>query len=136
MARARLTRAVEFPAGHRYVLPGQTEEDARRRFGPSARPHGHRWRCEVTVAGEIDEETGMVVDLGALDRVLEERIREPMDHAFLNRLPEFEDGGLPTTEAIARVVWDRLRGGLPDACELVVVRVREDGDLWAEYRGG
>lgn len=136
MSRARLTRVVEFPAGHRYALPGRGEEAARRRFGKSATPHGHLWRCEVTVEGEIDEETGMVVDLSDLDRLLEERVREPMDHAFLNDLPEFDDGGLPTTEALARVVWNRLRPVLPSGCELVKIRVREDRDLWSEYRGG
>lgn len=136
MSRARLTRAVEFAAGHRYHLPGRGEEASRRRFGKSATPHGHRWRCEVTVAGEIDERTGMVVDLAELDRLLEERVREPLDHAFLNELPEFEDDGLPTTEALARVVWERLRPDLPEGCELVQVRIREDRDLWSEYRGG
>jgi len=136
VSRARLTRAVEFPAGHRYVLPGRSEEASRRRFGRSATPHGHLWRCEVTVAGEIDGETGMVVDLAELDRLLEERVREPMDHAFLNELPEFEDGGLPTTEALARVIWDRIRPELPPDCELESVVVREDRDLWSEYRGG
>ncbi len=136
MSRARLTRAVEFPAGHRYAHPDRDEEASRRRFGKSAVPHGHLWRCEVTVAGEIDEATGMIVDLSELDRLLQERVVEPMDHAFLNDLPEFEDGGLPTTEALARAVWDRVRPGLPPGCELVKVRVREDRDLWSEYRGG
>lgn len=135
MARARLTRAVEFPAGHRYALPEEDEDASRERFGKSATPHGHRWRVEVTVAGELDERTGMVVDLAALDRVLEERVRGPMDHAFLNDLPEFDDGGLPTTEALARVIWERIRPELPGGCELVRVRVREDRDLWSEYRG-
>lgn len=135
MPRARLTRAVEFPAGHRYTLPGDDGAASRARFGESATPHDHVWRCEVTVAGEIDGETGMVVDLSELDRVLEERVREPMDHAFLNDLPEFEDGGLPTTEAVARVVWERIRPELPSGCELVKVRIREGRDLWSEYRG-
>lgn len=135
MSRARLTRAVEFPAGHRYALRGRSEEASRERFGKSATPHGHRWRCEVTVAGRIDEETGMIVELAELDRILEDRVREPMDHAFLNDLPEFEDDGLPTTEALARVIWNRISPGLPDGCELMRVRVREDRDLWSDYRG-
>lgn len=137
MSRARLTRAVEFPAGHRYVLPGRSEEASRRRFGRSATPHGHLWRCEVTVAGEIDEETGMVVDLAELDRLLDERVREPMDHAFLNDLPDFEgETEIPTTENIARVVWERVAPRLPEGCRLVRVRVHEDRDLWSDYTGG
>ena len=72
MPRASLTRAVEFPAGHRYHRP---EWDAARNeatFGPCSRApgHGHNYRVEVTVRGEIDPETGMIVDLAVLDRGL------------------------------------------------------------------
>jgi 6-pyruvoyltetrahydropterin/6-carboxytetrahydropterin synthase len=58
-----------------------------------------------------------------------------MDHAFLNDLPEFAGGLVPTTENLARVVWDRLSTRLPAHCTLRNVRVREDRNLWAEYTG-
>lgn len=137
MADATLTRAVEFPAGHRYYRP---EWDAARNdavFGKCANApgHGHTYRVEVTVSGKIDPETGMVVDLATLDRVLAAAIVEPMDHAFLNDLPEFAGGLIPTTENLARVAWDRLAALLPGGCSLISVRVFEDRDLWAEYRG-
>ena len=137
MSSASLTRAVEFPAGHRYHRP---EWDAARNeaaFGPCSRApgHGHNYRVEVTVRGEIDPETGMVVDLAALDRLLRELVREPMDHAFLNDLPEFAAGVIPTTENLARVVWKRLSPALPSSCTLTRVRVLEDRNLWADYDG-
>ena len=137
MADATLTRAVEFPAGHRYYRP---DWDAARNdavFGKCARSpgHGHSYRVEVTVSGKIDPETGMVADLVALDRALAEAILEPMDHAFLNDLPEFAAGLVPTTENNARVAWDRLSDKLPGGCSLLSVRVFEDRNLWAEYRG-
>lgn len=137
MSRASLTRAVEFPAGHRYHRPEWTEEENRRVFGKCAAPggHGHSYRCEVTVEGPVDPETGMVMDLGRLDRILEDRILEPMDHAFLNDLPEFEDGRVPTTENLARAVWKRVSPSLPDGCSLRRVRVREGRDLWSDYEG-
>lgn len=138
MTRASLTRAVEFAAGHRYHRPDWSEAENRRRFGRCARSpgHGHNYRCEVTVEGPVDPETGMVVDLGDLDAILEEEVVEPMDHAFLNDLPDF-DGELriPTTENIARVLWGRLAPRLPDGCRLVRVRVREDRALWSDYTG-
>ena len=138
MSRASLTRAVRFAAGHRYHRPEWSEEENRRAFGKCANApgHGHNYRCEITVEGSVDPRTGTVVDLGELDRILEEEVTGPMDHAFLNDLPEFADGDrIPTTEELARVVWSRLEPRLPDGCELVRVRVREDRDLWSDYEG-
>lgn len=138
MARASLTRAVEFPAGHRYHRPEWSEAENRRRFGRCAGSpgHGHNYRCEVTVEGPVDPATGMVVDLGELDAILEDEIRDPMDHAFLNDLPDFDGERLiPTTENIARVVWGRVAPRLPEDCRLVRVRVREDRDMWSDYTG-
>lgn len=138
MSRASLTRAVEFPAGHRYWRPDWSEEENRARFGrcATAPGHGHTYRCEVTVEGEVDPDTGMVLDLGRLDALLAEQVVAPFDHAFLNDLPDFRDElRIPTTENIARAVWRRLAGALPDGCRLTRVRVAEDRDLWAEYGG-
>lgn len=137
MATTTLTRAVEFPAGHRYYRP---EWDAARNeavFGKCARSpgHGHSYRVEVTVSGEVDLETGMVADLAALDRALADVVVQPMDHAFLNDLPEFTAGVVPTTENLARVIWDRLAPVLPESCRFIGVRVFEDRNLWADYRG-
>lgn len=137
MSTATLTRAVEFPAGHRYYRP---EWDAARNeaaFGKCAGApgHGHNYRVEVTVAGDIDPETGMIVDLALLDRILAEALLRDMDHGFLNDLPEFSAGEVPTTENLARVSWSRLTARLPDGCELVGIRVIEDRNLWSEYRG-
>jgi len=137
MSVASLTRVVHFPAGHRYHRPEWSERRNREVFGRCARPHGHDYRIEVTVAGPVDPETGMVLDLGELDRLLEERIRKPMDHAFLNDLEDFAgDRLIPTTENIARVAWERIACGLPSGCRLERVRVREGRDLWSDYTGG
>ncbi|MBT8477760.1 MAG: 6-carboxytetrahydropterin synthase [Gemmatimonadetes bacterium] len=137
MSKASLTRAVEFPAGHRYHRPDWDAARNETAFGKcsGAPGHGHNYRVEVTVRGEIDPETGMVVDLTVLDRLLRELVREPFDHAFLNDQPEFAGGVIPTTENLARVVWGRVSPALPDACSLLRVRVLEDRNLWADYDG-
>lgn len=135
MSRASLTRAVEFPAGHRYHRPDWDASRNEATFGPCSRApgHGHNYRVEVTVAGEIDPVTGMIVDLVTLDRLLDDLVRKPMDHAFLNDLPEFADGRMPTTENLARVVWERLSPALPGSCSLANVRVFEDRNLWSDF---
>jgi 6-pyruvoyltetrahydropterin/6-carboxytetrahydropterin synthase len=139
MATARLTRTVRFSAAHRYHRPEWTAERNAAVFGACAREHGHghNYRCAVTVAGMVSEETGMLVDLALLDRVLEEEVRQPLDHRHLNHdVPEFAFGRqIPTAEALAVYVWRRVGARLPAGVRLEAVRIAEDDDLSAEYRG-
>jgi 6-pyruvoyltetrahydropterin/6-carboxytetrahydropterin synthase len=135
----RLERRYRFSASHLYRRPQWSEEENRARFGKCAQPpgHGHNYRLYLTVEGEIDPETGFVVDLGALDALVGERILEVLDHRHLNAaLPEFAAGGdIPTGENLVRWVRGRLNGRLPGGARLARVRVEEDEDLAAEWEG-
>lgn len=139
MARGYLTRRITFAAAHRYRRPEWDEARNAATFGACARPnyHGHTYRCEVTVAGEIDEVTGFVVDLGVLDAVLRREVHERYDHRNLNLdIPEFAEGRLiPTGENLARMIFGQLQGALAGVAQVVDVRVAEDETLWARYRG-
>ena len=139
MATAYLTRRVTFAAAHRYRLPELSDEENTRRFGLCARPnyHGHSYVCDVTVRGTIDERTGMIVDLGDLDRVLDRDVRARFEHANLNLdVPEFAEGRLmPTGENLARHIFQAVQRGLGGAAEVCEVRVAEDSTLSATYRG-
>ena len=138
MAFALLTRRVSFAAAHRYRRPEWSDEENARVFGLCARPnfHGHSYTCDVTVRGAIDERTGMLVDLGVLDRLLAREVRERFDHRNINQdIPEFADGKLvPTGENLARFIFDRVRAGLPSGVEVTEVTVAEDATLSATYR--
>jgi 6-pyruvoyltetrahydropterin/6-carboxytetrahydropterin synthase len=133
-----LTRRVSFAAAHRYRKPDWSEEKNLRTFGLCAREnyHGHSYVCDVTVSGEIDRETGFVVDLGLLDRVLAKEVRERFDHRNINvDVPEFADGKLvPTGEELARFIFHRVQAGLGTGARVVEVIVAEDATLSASYR--
>jgi len=139
MRIAFLTRAVHFSASHRYHRPDWSDEENERRFGPCSRPegHGHNYRCEVTVTAPVDPETGMVIDLVALDRVLESQIVARLDHRNINlSVEEFRPGAaLPTTENLAAFILDRVSAALPAGVKVHRVRVHEDRDLWADAYG-
>ncbi|NIR44557.1 MAG: 6-carboxytetrahydropterin synthase [Gemmatimonadetes bacterium] len=134
-----LTRAVHFSASHRYYRSDWSEEQNRQRFGLMADPqgHGHNYRCEVTVSGPIDSGTGMVIDLGELDRILEEEVVDRFHLRHINSaVPEFGAGGLlPTTENLAAFILDRIGDRLPSGVGVHRVRVREDRDLWSDVYG-
>jgi 6-pyruvoyltetrahydropterin/6-carboxytetrahydropterin synthase len=131
-----LTRRVEFSASHRYHNPALSAEENRRIFGKCNNPHGHNYTLEVTVAGEPDPVTGMVLDLKELKEVLEREITQRLDHRFLNYEVAELQGQIPTCENIARVIWKLLESKIPQG-QLHRVRLYETPDLFAEcYRNG
>lgn len=127
----RITRAIEFSSSLRYARPDLSAEECRRRFGPRARHHGHNYRLEVTLRGEPDPVTGMVMDMKRLQELLDREVMERFDHRDLNEDTPFFEKQLPTPENIARVIADRLREALPPGM-LDRVRLQEDSELWVE----
>ena len=119
MSYAALTRRTQFAAAHRYRRPDWDDARNAAVFGLCARPnfHGHSYVCHVTVRGAIDEETGFCVDLGLLDRILLEEVRERFDHRNLNLdVAEFADGRqIPTSENLARLIAARVQARLGEA---------------------
>jgi 6-pyruvoyltetrahydropterin/6-carboxytetrahydropterin synthase len=136
---AYLTRTVQFAAAHRYFRPEWSDARNIETFGACASPHGHGhgYVCRVTVKGRTDPMTAMVVDLRAVDRILDEEVVGRYDHRHLNLdCEEFAYGGtVPTGEALCVEIWRRVAARLPAGCVLTAVRVEEDPSLWSEYRG-
>ena len=136
--RLSLTRTVGFRATHRYFKPAWSPEENRKRFGAAGEEpgHPHDYACGVTVWGPPDLVTGMIIDLGVLDRVLTEVVLIPFDGKDINRdVPEFGSGkALPTCEALAQYFFERIAARLPAGVELERVMVAEDAGLSAECR--
>jgi 6-pyruvoyltetrahydropterin/6-carboxytetrahydropterin synthase len=114
-----LFREFTFEAAHH--LPYVAEGHKCRRL------HGHSYRVEIRIAGEVDPSTGMVMDFAEI-RDAFEPLRDRLDHYCLNEIDGLEN---PTSENLARWIWDHLDGSLP----LAGVVVRETSTSGADYRG-
>lgn len=138
LTMASLTRTVGFHALHRLYRPEWSEARNREVFGPVSDPpgHGHDYRCAVTVRGELHE-TGIIVDLALLDRILQEEVLVPFANKHFNLdVPAFAYGKtLPTCEAIAAYVFRRIAGRLPADLALERVRIMEDPSLYGDCTG-
>jgi len=132
MAPVLLTKRIEFAAAHRYNKPEWDEAKNRAVFGPCYNPpaHGHNYLLEVTVGGEVDPKTGMVINLFDLKRVLLGVIEE-FDHKNLNLDMPYFRSQVPTSENLARVLWTKL-AAQKDIGTLHSVRLYEDEDLYSE----
>jgi 6-pyruvoyltetrahydropterin/6-carboxytetrahydropterin synthase len=136
--RTSLTRRVHFAAAHRYRRPAWDDATNAATFGLCARPnyHGHSYVCDVSVSGPVLRDTGMLIDLGLLDTVLHEEVRERFDHRNINLdVPEFNetDGLVPTGEELARFIAERVQARLPDPVRVTRVTVAEDATLSATF---
>ena len=135
----RLSRTIHFNAGLSLWRPDWTSEKNRAVYGEEG-PHGygHNFTLEVAVAGAIDPETAMVVNLTDLDRILKEEVDRPLDHRNLNRdVPDFA-GTPPTAENVAAWIWKRVaarlaREGWP--CRLAHLRLTLTPEFAVEIDG-
>lgn len=128
-----ITRVYHFSAAHRLHSPRLTSEANAELYGPCARPHGHNYYVEVTLAGVPDPVTGMAVDLGHVDATVSERLLQHVDHHTLESAPPLA-GVITTGEGLARAFWDVLAGALAPGT-LRRVRVVETAKNRFEYRG-
>jgi 6-pyruvoyltetrahydropterin/6-carboxytetrahydropterin synthase len=127
-----INRRAKFSASHRYWLPELDEAENQRLFGACSRfpGHGHNYELFVSLEGELDS-YGMVENLSTVKKVIKQEVTSQLDYGYLNDAwSEFEET-LPTTENIARIIWQRLAPHLP----LVNIQLYESPELWADYRG-
>lgn len=127
-----INRRAQFAASHRYWLPELNEAENIQRFGLGSQfpGHGHNYVLFVSLIGELDE-YGMVQNLSEVKKVIKQEVTSQLDYAYLNEIwSEFQQT-LPTTENIARVIWQRLVPYLP----LVHIQLFENPELWADYYG-
>jgi 6-pyruvoyltetrahydropterin/6-carboxytetrahydropterin synthase len=127
----RLSRAIEFAASLRCVRPDLSEVENLELFGRRAQQHGHNYRLEVTVRGEPDPVTGMVIDIKAIQGLLEREIMERFDHRDLNRDTPYFEKMPPTPENLARVIREILLEAFPEGM-LDRIRLQPDEDTWVE----
>ncbi len=125
MTKAYFGRRYMFSASHRLHADALTPAQNLAAYGKCNNPHGHghNYILEVLVAGPVDPSTGMVVDLVALDEVVQKKVVDRFDHTNLNLDPLFANC-VPTTENLCRALLELLQNAMPSS-QLEYVRVEE-----------
>jgi len=135
MATAYFGRRYMLSASHRLHADSLSEAENRTTYGKCNNPHGHghNYVVEVLVGGDVDRETGMVVNMATLDETVQTAVMERFDHTNLNFDPLFVNQ-VPTTENLTKAVFDVLKDALP-AGKLEYVRLEETENNFFEFRG-
>jgi len=120
--RVAVIRREHFNAAHRLYREDWSAEENFDTFGKCSYPHyhGHNYELEIKLVGDIDPDTGFVMDLKVLSDLVEEKVLQRFDHKNLNvDVPEFRKLN-PTAENIAVVIYDILRPHLPGILDLFI----------------
>lgn len=134
--RVTVSRKAHFNAAHRLYRKDWTLEQNDAVFGKCNNPnfHGHNYELIVSVTGEIDPETGFVMDVKLLAEIIKEEVEDQFDHKNLNvDVPEFQHLN-PTAENIVVVIWNKIRQKIKPEFELEVV-LYETPRNFVTYRG-
>jgi len=131
-----ITRQVHFNSAHRLHNPSKSQKWNTARYGLCTNPHwhGHNYVLEVSVRGEPDPETGYIMDLGELKRVLQRAIVDKCDHRDLNDEVDFLRGVIPSTENLVIAFWNEIAPHIT-AGRLHCVKLYETPRNFVEYHG-
>lgn len=132
-----LTRHEHFNAAHKLYNPTWTEEKNVEVFGKCANAnwHGHNYELIVTIKGEVDPNTGFLMDAKKLSTILTEYVCEKLDHRNLNMDVDFMKGKLTSTENLAIAIWEQIVPHLPAHVKLHCVKLYETPRICVEYFG-
>lgn len=131
-----ITRRETFSAAHRLFRPELSDEENLKIFGKCSNPnwHGHNYTLEVVIAGEINPETGFVLDAKELKKIIHQYVIDKVDHKNLNIDTDFMKGIIPTSENICVAIWNQLKDKIPSG-KLYAVKLYETENNYFEYRG-
>ena len=131
-----VTRREVFSASHRLHNEDWSDEKNKEVFGKcnNLHGHGHNYVMEVTVTGEIDSETGYVIDTKLLKWIIRKNIIEKVDHKHLNLDVDFMKGIIPSAENIAVAFWNQISDKIPNG-KLYSIKIYETENNYFEYKG-
>ncbi|XP_068161660.1 6-pyruvoyl tetrahydrobiopterin synthase [Antennarius striatus] len=131
-----VTRLLNFSAAHRLHSLHLSDEENKKLYGPcnSLNGHGHNYKVEITLRGEIDYISGMVMNLKDLQKCIDDVIMKPMDHKNLDQDVPYFANVVSTTENVAVYIWDNMVAALPPNL-LYEIKVHETDKNIVVYRG-
>jgi len=133
-----LTRVEHFNAAHKLYNPNWDRGKNEEVFGKCANDnwHGHNYELFVTIKGEVNSDTGFLLDAKELSMSIKEHILDKLDHKNLNVEVDFLKGQICSTENLAKGIWQKLQVELPKQVQLHCIKLYETPRIYVEYFGG
>ena len=134
MSNPYLTKVFHFNAAHQYGHSDWTDEKNWEVFGPDSKIHGHNYTLEVMVTGDVVKDTGFLVDLGHLKKIVKKNVIDILDHSLFDVEVEWFKDRQPSSENLVIFIWNQIQSELKGA-KLHRIRLHETPTIFTDYYG-
>ena len=130
-----ITKQYKFCAAHRYWNSRWTEAENFENFGDDIYLHGHNYNLDITISGEINTDSGFIVNLQKLNNIVQENVISIMDHSQIEKDIDWFENRQPSTENMVVFIWERLVGKIPSPAKLYSIKLQETPTISTIYFG-
>ena len=130
-----ITKQYKFCAAHRYWNSRWTEAENFENFGDDIYLHGHNYNLDITISGEINTDSGFIVNLQKLNNIVQENVISIMDHSQIEKDIDWFENRQPSTENMVLFIWERLAGKIPSPAKLHSIKLQETPTISTTYFG-
>jgi len=130
----QITKQYKFCAAHKYWNDSWSEEKNKQVFADDVRTHGHNYDLYITIKGPINQESGFIINLLDLNKLVNTKIINSLDHSMIHEHPWFS-GKQPSTENLVLFIWEELSKEIESPAKLHSIKLRETGTIFTEYYG-
>jgi 6-pyruvoyltetrahydropterin/6-carboxytetrahydropterin synthase len=130
-----LTKQFKFCAAHKYWNNKWDKDKNYQVFGDDVKVHGHNYILDVTITGEINPESGFIVDIQDIKSIVFENVIDILDHSQIEKDIEWFEGKQPSTENLVLFIWEQISSKIKRPAKLYKIKLRETPTIFTEYFG-
>ena len=130
-----LTKQYKFCAAHRYWNDDWSDQKNIEVFDEDIKIHGHNYALSITVKGQIDTDSGFIIDIKKLNKIVSKYIIDIFDHSQIEKDIDWFKNKQPSTENMVFFMWNEIVDRIPSGAILHCIKLRETPTIFSEYYG-
>ena len=130
-----ITKQYKFCAAHKYWNPNWDEDKNVSIFKEDVRLHGHNYELDITIGGPINQDSGFIINIMDLNKLMEEHVINQLDHSQIEKDIDWFKNKQPSTENLVVFIWEQIAHRIPDPAYLYSIKLRETPTIYTEYYG-
>ena len=130
-----ITKQFKFCAAHKYWNKEWSEDKNHEIFEEDVKVHGHNYELDITLKGNINSESGFVINISKLKDVVNNYVMKFLDHSQIQKDIEWFKNKQPSTENLVLFIWEQIVNRIPDGAQLHKIKLRETPSIYTEYYG-
>ena len=130
-----ITKQFKFCAAHKYWNDKWSSKKNNQIFEDDIKVHGHNYELDITIKGDINHDSGFVINISELKDLVKERVLQHLDHSEIQKDIDWFYNKQPSTENLVIYIWNQIVSHIPNGGELFKIKLRETPTIYTEYYG-